>query len=351
MTLIETPTTTSETLATVEEPARRRRLPKRRLLVYLFTVFFLVTLNFFLPRTLTGDPIAVLAGTTSTGKGGGSVELSATAKTKLMAYYGLDKPLVTQYGHYLAGLAHGDLGTSIKYNVPVTRLLKEKVKWSAVLVLTAVALATALGTLAGIHSGWRRGKSVDRGLLGVFIAVGNFPVYVLAMFALVVFVIKLHWFPAAGAQTAFAHYGFPRNVVDIAWHVLLPAAVMSLNFLFLQYLVMRGAMVSELGSDYLVLGRVKGLSQRSLKYRYAARNALLPVATVVALNLGLAMGTSLFVERVFKYPGVAGLMFDSINFRDYPTMQGCFLLISVLVVTVNLIADFVYPRLDPRITS
>ncbi|HEX3394711.1 MAG TPA: ABC transporter permease [Acidimicrobiales bacterium] len=350
MTLIETPTTTSETLATVEEPARRRRLPKRRVLVYLFTVFFLVTLNFFLPRTLTGDPIAVLAGSTSTGKGA-SVELSPAAKTKLMAYYGLDKPLITQYGHYLRGLAHGDLGTSIKYNVPVTRLLKNKVKWSAVLVLTAVGLATVLGTLAGIHSGWRRGKGVDRGLLGVFIAVGNFPAYVLAMFALVVFVLKLHWFPAGGAQTPYAHYALLRNWVDIAWHVILPAAVMSLNFLFLQYLVMRGAMVAELGSDYLVLGRVKGLSQRSLKYRYAARNALLPVATVVALNLGLAMGTSLFVERVFKYPGVAGLMFDSISNRDYPTMQGCFLLISVMVVTVNFIADFIYPRLDPRVSS
>ncbi len=184
----------------------------------------------------------------------------------------------------------------------------------------------------------------------MFIAVGNFPIYVLAMFALVVFVIKLHWFPAAGAQTAFSHYGFARNVVDIAWHVLLPAAVMSLNFLFLQYLVMRGAMVSELGSDYLLAGRIKGLAERRLKYRYAARNALLPVVTEIGFDLIVAVSVaSVFVERVFAYPGLGGLMFGSIFIRDYPVMQGCFLAIGVLVVAINLLVDLIYPRLDPRI--
>jgi peptide/nickel transport system permease protein len=123
---------------------------------------------------------------------------------------------------------------------------------------------------------------------------------------------------------------------------------MALGFATFQYLVMRAAMVGELGSDYLQLGRAKGLSERTLKYRYAARNALLPSVTVAALQVGFAVTAAVFVERVFAYPGLGGLMFESVGDRDYPTMQGCFLVLAVAVVSANLLADVAYRRLDPR---
>lgn len=217
---------------------------------------------------------------------------------------------------------------------------------------TSLILATAIGMLAGIRSGWRRGSRSDRRLIASFLAIDNLPVYFLAFVPLYVFVIKLGWFPLAGAQTPFSSgYSTLHKVGDIAYHLVLPAGVLALQFTAYQYLVMRASMVSELGSDYLLLGRAKGMTDRVLKYRYAARNALLPVVTVVALQVGWAVASLIFVETVFDYPGVGRLMFDSIGVRDYPAMQGCFLLLSLLVVTANRLADVLYRRLDPRIRA
>jgi len=321
-----------------------RRHRRGLLFSYLLTVIVLLAVNFFLPRAMPGDPIDALTGTSS------STHLNDPAlRSRVARYYGLDRPLVNQFGHYVAGLARGDLGFSIRYNVPVAHLVLSRMRWTVLLVLTSMLMAVSIGMIAGIHSGWRRGRGLDRRLLGLFIVVGNFPVFVVAAFALIVFSVKLGWFPLNNSETRFAHFDALHHVVDLAHHVILPASVMALQFVFLEYLVMRGGMVSELGSDYLLLGRAKGISERGLKYRYAARNALLPVVTVVALDLRSMVAATVFVETVFAYPGLGRLMFDSIDARDYPTMQASFLVISLLVVSINLVTDLVYPRLDPRV--
>ncbi len=136
--------------------------------------------------------------------------------------------------------------------------------------------------------------------------------------------------------------------MDIANHLVLPACVLAIQSVAGIYLMMRGSMVSELGSDYLLLGRAKGLRERRLKYHYAARNALLPVVTVIALQVGSIVTGDIFVETVFAYPGMGGLIFDAVGSRDYPTLQACFLVLTILVVTVNFLADLLYARLDPR---
>jgi peptide/nickel transport system permease protein len=328
-------------------PGRRRRARGGRFVWYVVTVIALVTVNFFLPRAMPGDPIAALTADSATGRGG--VQVDPAARAKIAHYYGLDRPLAAQYGHYMVRLVHGDLGFSIRYNVPVARLVAERMGWTLLLISGAMVIAVSIGMVAGIHSGWRRERGVDRGLLGLFIAIGNFPVFVVASLALIWFAVKLGWFPLVGARTPFVNYGPLHRVLDVAHHLVLPASVMALQFIFLEFLVMRGGMVSELGSDYLLLGRAKGIAERGLKYRYAARNALLPVVTVVALDIRTALGGSIFVERVFAYPGLGRLMFDAIDFRDYPTMQGCFLVMSLIVVGVNLLTDLLYPRLDPRV--
>jgi len=207
----------------------------------------------------------------------------------------------------------------------------------------------AIGLPLGVHSGWKRGKRLDRGLLSFFLAVQNLPILILGAVVFVVFAAKLGIFPSRGATTAFSPYSGVAEVLDIARHLVLPTMLMAFDFLTYQYLVMRSSMVSELGSDYLLGGRAKGLSERRLKYRYAGRNALLPVVTVIGLQASVAVGAGLIiVERIFSYPGIGGYMFDAVFTRDYPAMQGAFLVLTVTVVTTNLAVDLLYRRLDPR---
>lgn len=310
---------------------------------YGLTVFVLVNLNFFLPRSMPGDPIKALAAQAAPGLGG------EAAQAALASYYGLDSSLVEQYGHYLATLAHGDLGMSISENRPVSSLIVERLPWTLLLVGVAVAMATLVGVVAGVHSGWRRGRGMDRGLLAVFLGLRNIPEFFLGSMLLFLFAVQLDWLPLAGARTPFLSDAGPvAQVVDIAQHLVLPAGVLAVGLTASQYLYMRAGMVSERGAGYLMLARAKGLSERRLKYRYAARNALLPVVTFTSLELGVAVSGSVFVERIFAYPGMGQLASSAANDRDYPLLQGVFLVFALLVITVNLLTELLYTRLDPR---
>ncbi len=326
-------------------PASKRGSVRSLILIYAVTVFTLITLNFFLPRALPGDPITSLME-----PGTPSYVQSEELRAELEEYYGLDRPVLQQYVDYLGDLAQGDLGVSIRYNTPVAELVAERFPWTVLLLFSAMALAIVVGWITGINSGWRRGRPVDSGLLGVFLALRSFPVFFLGSIALLVFAVKLDLVPFSGARTQFApDMGPLERVGDIGYHLLLPAAVLASQFAGGHFLLMRAGMVGELGADYVLGGRAKGLRERRLKYRYAARNALLPVVTVTALQLAGALATSLvLVETVFAYPGMGRLVFDSISFRDYPALQGCLLVLSLFVVTANLLTDLLYRRLDPR---
>lgn len=313
---------------------------------YVLVVFLLVSLNFLLPRALPGKPVAAFGNPESQSFIG-----NAPTRTAVERHYGLDRPLLDQYGRYLAGLAHGDLGTSIEFNRPVTAVLASRLPWSLLLIGVSLALATAAGMLAGIHSGWRRGRRGDRRTVALFLVAGDLPAFFLAFLAAYVFAVRLGWFPLSGARTPFSGFGPLREVVDVAEHLVLPAGVLMAQFTAYQYLVMRAGMVGEIGSEHLRLGRAMGLSDRTLKYRYAARNALLPAVTVATLQLGFAVASATFVETVFAYPGLGRLMFDAVGQRDYPTLQGCFLVLSLLVVSANLAAEVLYRRLDPRLAG
>lgn len=325
--------------------ASKRSSVRSPVLIYAVTVFILVTLNFFLPRALPGDPITSLIA-----PGSPSYVQSDELRAELEEYYGLDRPVLAQYVDYLGNLAQGDLGVSIRYNVPVAELVAERFPWTVLLLVSAMALAVVVGWTTGIHSGWRRGRPVDSGLLSLFLALRSFPVFFLGSIALLVFAVRLDLVPLSGARTLFApDMGPLERVGDIGYHLLLPAVVLASQFAGGHYLLMRAGIVGELGADYLLGGRAKGLRERRLKYRYAARNAVLPVVTVTALQLGGALATDLvLLETVFAYPGMGRLVFDSISFRDYPALQGCLLALSLFVVTANFLVDLLYRRLDPR---
>lgn len=310
---------------------------------YLLTVAFLVTLNFLLPRVMPGDPLAAQQAT-----GSPAYVYDDEARDALADYYGLDEPLLAQYRDYLGGLVQGDLGRSITLNRPATDLVLERLPWTALLVGTSLAMAALVGVLAGISAGWRRGRRVDRATLGLFLSAYNVPSFFLASVVLLVFSVQLDWFPLAGARTQFTDMGALDRAGDVLHHLALPAAVLAVQPAASYYLVMRAGMVSELGTDHLLLGRAKGLRDRRLEYRYAARNAILPVVTLTALQLRLAVTGTVFVETVFAYPGIGRLLFDAVRSRDYPVLQACFLLLTLLTVTANLGADLVNRRLDPR---
>jgi peptide/nickel transport system permease protein len=327
---------------TVAVPARRRST-WIRVASYLVTVFILITFNFALPRLMPGDPIDALMAF-----GSPNYVQNDQTRAELAAYYKLDESLPHQYGHYLEGLVHGNLGVSIVSNVSVAKELRARVGWSFLLILTATMISILVALPTGVHSGWKRGRPVDSALLGFFLSVQNLPIFLVASVAFVVFSAKLGVFPLGGATTPFSGYHGFGQVLDIAHHLALPALLMGLDFATYAYLVMRSSMVSELGADYLLGGRAKGLRERRLKYAYAGRNAFLPVVTVIGLQFGTAVTGLVFVERIFSYPGVGRYLFDAIATRDYPAIEGAFLVLTLTVVTANLLVDLLYRRLDPR---
>lgn len=311
---------------------------------YGLSVAALVVLNFGLPRLLPGDPVTALVTA-----GSPSYVQSEELRAELEAYYGLDQPVTVQFGRYVSGLATGDLGTSIRYNRPVAELVAERLPWTLLLITTSMALASLIGWGAGVHSGWRRGRAVDHGLLVLFMGLRSFPGFFLASVALFVLAVQADLVPLSGAQTPFSSMGLLERTADIARHLILPASVMALPFAGGQFHLMRASMVNELGAEHLLGGRAKGLRDRRLEYRYAARNALLPVLTLTAIHLSGAVATeAIVIETVFAYPGMGRLLFDAVPFRDYPVLQACFLVLGLVVIVANLLVDLAYRRLDPR---
>ncbi|MDQ3570706.1 MAG: ABC transporter permease, partial [Actinomycetota bacterium] len=256
--------------------APRRRSRWVPLVSYVATVLLLVTFNFALPRLMPGDPIDALMAF-----GSPSFVNDEETRANLAEYYNLDESMPEQYVHYVTGLIRADLGVSIVSNVSVTEELGDRVGWSFLLIVAAIVVSILIGLPTAVHSGWKRGRRVDRGLLAFFLSVQNVPIFVVGLVVLVVFSAQLGIFPLGGATTPFNEYGGFRQVLDIAHHLALPALLMGFDFATYEYLVMRSSMVSELGSDYLLGGRAKGLRERRLKYAYAGRNALLPVVTVI----------------------------------------------------------------------
>ena len=329
-----------------DRPVDRRRLVAalRTVALYLVTLWAVVTVVFVLPRMIPGDPLQALDQPDS-----GTYVYDAVVRAKVAAYYGLDKPLVSQYGSYLSGLRHGDLGWSISQNVPVRTLIVRRLPWTLLLMGGALAVSSVLGFVAGVAAAWRRGGHADRALLVSLSAARAIPEYAMGIALLVGFAVFLPVFPQAGAKTPFAHYPTAFDAAgDVLRHLVLPLAALSTGLVANKFLIVRNTMISTLGEDYMVLARAKGLPPRLVKYRHAGRNVLLPFLTVLGVQAGLAVGGSLLVEQVFAYPGMGSLTGNAVTARDYPLLQGGFLVLAVVTLLANLAIELVYTRVDPR---
>jgi peptide/nickel transport system permease protein len=313
----------------------------RTFLQYAVVLFAAICLNFALPRLAPGDAVDYLFPPEQAGG------ISPEQRAQVLSEFGLDEPLPTQFGRYLAGIARGDLLLSVRYGRPVVDVLAERIGWTALLVGTAVVLATLIGTFLGFRSAWRRGTAGDSGTLSGVMLVDALPPFFIGMLLLLVFSVQLGWLPTFGAQPTTSAEG-AALLLEVGRRLVLPLATLTLASIGPIYLVARSALLSELREDYVLMAEAKGLSARAVR-RHAERNALLPVSTVVLIGLGTLVGGAAVVETVFSYPGLGRLIYESVLARDYPVLQGAFLLLAVGVILANFLNDLLYPLLDPRV--
>ena len=300
-----------------------------------------IVLNFLLPRAAPGDPIDFLIPAEQ------ATKISAEQRDELAETYGLHGSTWEQFTRYVGRLAHGDLGISTRYGRPVSDLLGERLPWTLLLVGSSVVLSTAIGAALGFRAAWRRGTASDvRSLTGVMV-LDSFPPFFVALLLVLFFSVTLRLLPVFGALPTADVAGWDL-IVEVARRAILPIAALTLAGLGSSFLVARSSAVGELGEDYVTMAAAKGLSGKGVR-RHARRNALVPVFTVAMLNVGALFGGAAPVETVFAYPGLGRLIYESVLARDYPVLQGAFLLIAASVIVANLVAELVYPFLDPRV--
>ncbi|WP_199441955.1 ABC transporter permease [Umezawaea beigongshangensis] len=316
----------------------------RRAAFYLVTAWAAITINFVLPRMLPGDPVQTMI-TRFQGR------LSADAIASLHVLFGLDagESLPTQYWKYWENLFRGDLGLSFTFfPTTVTDVVAQSLPWTLSLMGVTTVISFVLGTLIGVYAGWRRGSWLD-GLLPVTTFFSAIPYFWLGLIAIAVFAVNLRAFPAAGGYAPGVVPGFTAEFVGSAlYHAVLPGVTIVVSSVAGWVLGMRNMMVTVSSEDYVVAAHAKGLPERRVMLRYAARNAVLPSVSGFALSLGFIVGGTLLVEMVFSYPGIGFVLFQAVNAKDYPLMQGIFLIITLAVLVANLLADVVYLLLDPR---
>lgn len=309
---------------------------------YALVLLFAITLNFLLPRMMPGSPLLFLVG-----EDVGFMPEEQRAQIKRA--FGLDQPLWRQYVIYLGNLAQGDLGFSYQQGRPIVEIIRNRLPWTLLLVGLSLLLATFVGVAWGLLAAWHRGGPVDFGSLAVAMFFESTPSFWLGMIFIATFAAGLGWFPIFGAQTIGIPLSGVAWIADRLRHLALPLATLTLITIPGMFMIMRYAMLTVLGEQYITTARSKGVVERRVMYGHAMRNALLPVATVCMLNLGTIVSGATVIETVFSYPGVGRLLFEAVLARDYPVIQATFFIVTVSVIAMNIIADLLYPVIDPRL--
>jgi ABC-type dipeptide/oligopeptide/nickel transport system permease component len=301
------------------------RYLSRRVLYTLPVVWLVVSLVFLLIHLVPGDPVLQMLG-----EGAPATDIEAARHA-----YGLDVPLGQQYLRYWKGVLHGDLGSSFRFSQPVSRLIMQRYPYTLQLTMAALIVAMLLSIPAGVRSAQRRNRWDDR-LVSVVSLFGlSFPNFALGPVLILLFSIKFGILPVSGSGT-FAH-------------LLLPAITMGGALAAILTRMVRTSMLEELGQDYIRTARAKGLAERTVVYRHALRNAIIPVVTVLGLQFGALLAGAIVTETIFSWPGIGRLTIQAIGNRDYYLVQGCILAIGLTYVAVNFMTDFVYSVANPRI--
>src|SRR5215472_6036472 len=321
----------------------------RRAGFFLLTLWAAVTLNFFLPRMMPGDPaVAMMA------KFRGKVT-SPEALQTLETIFGVNsgQSLPSQYVHYLGDVFTGNFGTSLFFfPSPVSQVVRSAVFWTLGLVGVTTILAFALGTGVGILAAWRRGGLTDSIAPPLLVITSAIPYFWVGMMFILIFGLKLRWLPWEGGMDITDTPAWTASYIgDVLGHAILPALALLITTIGTWTLTMRNNMVTTLAEDYVRMARAKGLPSSRIMLDYAARNAVLPNLTGFAMSLGFIVGGAILIEYVFNYPGVGYMLLQAVENEDYPLMQALFLLITVAVLVAILLADIATAIFDPRTRS
>ena len=297
----------------------------RRLLLTVPVLLGVATLVFALIHLVPGDPAQAMLG-----DGASHEEV-----LKLQHTLGLDRPLLSQYKSFLVGILHGDLGTSFRYNAPVTAQIREKFPNTAALALAAMLVAVVFAIPLGIVAAVYRGTFIDHGAMTLALVGICMPNFWLGPLLAILFAVKLGWLPVSG--------------IGGLSHLVLPAITLGAALAAILARMTRASVLEELGELYVLSARARGLSGTRAVVRHAFRNSLIPIVTIIGLQFGAVLTGTIITESIFAWPGIGRLLIQAINFRDYPLVQGCILFISVTYVAMNLLTDLTYGFLDPRI--
>jgi ABC-type dipeptide/oligopeptide/nickel transport system permease component len=297
----------------------------RRLLLAVPTLFGVLTIVFLLLYVAPGDPVQAMVGE----------QADSATVARLRHDLRLDASLPAQFAHYVAGIARGDLGRSYITNRRIVDDIRERFPKTMLLALSAMLVATTLGVSIGVACAVRPNGWFDRLALGFTYLGISFPVYWVGLLFIVLFAVTLRWLPASG-------YGSLK-------YLILPALTLGMRSIAYLARITRGAMLETLGSDYIRTAREKGASERSVRWRHALRNALIPVVTVIGLDFGAYLTGSILTETIFSWPGIGRYVVQAISRRDLPAVQGAVLFLSVVFVLVNVLTDIAYQRVDPRV--
>jgi ABC-type dipeptide/oligopeptide/nickel transport system permease component len=307
----------------------------------LVTIFVAITLNFFLFRVLPGSAVTDLARVPHAG---------AQLRHALTVEFGLDEPKWQQYVLYLKELAHGNMGISFVSQQPVTHMLLADLQNTIPMVTVGTLVSIIVGVFTGVLAAWRRGSVADHISTNAAVFAYAFPTQWLGLMLLI---LLAGYLPAHGMywDDLFNPEPFWQHLADAAQHMILPALTLVLTAYGSYTLVVRTSVLETLGDDYVLTARAKGLPVRRIVWRHAVRNALLPMVTLIALDFGYIVGGALLIEVIFSWPGIGLAMYNAVIQRDYPMLQGGFLILTISVIVLNFISDLVYFRLDPRISE
>jgi peptide/nickel transport system permease protein len=316
----------------------------RRLVFYLVAAWVALTINFFIPRLMPGNPVESIMA-----KFPGTLQPAAYHALEAMLGVGHPGSLWHQYTTYLVDILHFDFGTSVsEYPAQVSTLLAETLPWTIILVGSATVIAFLIGTALGIAAGWRHGGRLDRVMPGLMF-LQAIPYFFFALILLELFAVRLHVFPIAQGYSQGLVPGWHWDFISSAlYHSLLPAITIVLASIAGWMLQMRNVMITTIGEDYVVAAQAKGLPNRRVVLTYAARNAILPQLQGFGLAVGFVVSGALVMEIVFSYPGIGLLLVSAVTSNDYPLMQAIFLVITFAVLLANLIVDLIIVFVDPR---
>jgi len=313
-----------------------------KILQLVLVLWAVVTILFLLFRLMPGNPMAAYI----------EPAFTLEQQEQLMAQFGLDRPLWEQYFIYLGNLLQGELGQSFRYREAVSERILDLLPNTLVLTFTSLIIAYAFGVLAGAYLAWRHGKTVEAIGIPAVLVTRAMPEFWLGMVMLAVFSFWLGWFPAGGTRSPGMEFGSQFELYtsgEFFRHLALPALTLAIYSQGLPLLLMRSNMLEVMKEDFVTMAKIKGLSGWTVVIRHAARNALLPVMTSFAIAVGYQLQGNVVVESVFSWPGLGRELVSAVSAADYPLAQGAFLLIAVVVILMNLIADLLYAFLDPRI--